>query len=529
MGAESAALRAGSPAVPDVNKWVVAGTMLTGTIMAVLDSSIVNVALPHMQGSLGATVSQITWVATGYILANVVIMPLIGFLSLRIGRKRLYMMSVGVFTVASMLAGMAWSLPSMVIFRIIQGAGGGAIIPISQAVLRESFPAEEQGMAMGLYGLGVVLAPAFGPTLGGWLTDTYSWPWVFYVNVPIGVVNLMLVSRYIHDPPYMARRHGVIDVLGVSLLMVGLGSLQLMLEKGQEKSWFASATIVYLTLIAAAGLLFFVWRELKVSNPAVNIRLLKNLPFTSATAIGGVLGMGLYGSLFILPLFLEQILGYPAYNSGLALMPRSLAMAVVMPISGRLYNRVGPRLLVGSGLVVSAWSFWQLGMLAPTTSPWSLVLPQVWQGVGFGLIFVALSTAALAPIAKPNMTEAAGLYNVVRQVFGSVGIALAATVITGRTTAYHQVLSRNLTPYNDTAMAWIRSVSGALASRGMDPSSARLGALRLLDLSVTRQASILAYNHAFFLIALLFLACLPMALLLEGGVQVEGDAAAMGE
>jgi DHA2 family multidrug resistance protein len=514
-------------APPEVSKWVVAGTVLTGTIMAVLDSSIVNVALPHMQGSLGATVEQITWVATGYILANVIIMPMIGFLSLRIGRKRLYMAAVAVFTIASMLAGMAWNLPSMVFFRIIQGAGGGAIIPISQAILRESFPAEEQGMAMGLYGLGVVLAPAFGPTLGGWLTDTYSWPWVFYVNVPIGALNLMLVSRYIHDPPYMARRHGVIDALGLSLLMVGLGSLQLMLEKGQEKNWFTSSTIVYLTVVAVAGLLFFVWRELKVPNPAVNIRLLKNIPFTSATAIGGVLGMGLYGSLFILPLFLEQILQYPAYNSGLALMPRSLAMAVVMPISGRLYNRIGPRVLVGTGLLVSAWSFWELAQLTPMTSPMSLLMPQVWQGIGFGLIFVALSTAALAPMSKRNMTEAAGLYNVVRQVFGSVGIALAATVITGRTGAYHDVLARNLTPYNDAALGWLRSVSGALTARGMDPASSHLGALRLLDLGVTQQASILAYNHAFYLVAALFLACLPMAFLLEGEVKL--DAAPVGE
>jgi MFS transporter, DHA2 family, multidrug resistance protein len=506
-----------------VNKWIVAGTVLTGTIMAVLDSSIVNVALPHMRGTFGATVEQITWVATGYILANVIIMPLIGLLSLHLGRKHLYMASVAVFTVASMLAGLARSLPEMVVFRIIQGAGGGAIIPISQAILRESFPFEEQGTAMGLYGLGVVLAPAFGPTLGGWLTDTYSWPWVFYVNVPIGVVNLFLVSRFIHDPPYMARRRGVIDVLGLSLLMVGLGSLQLMLEKGQEKDWFTSNTIVTLAVLAGFGLLFFIWRELRVDHPAVNIRLLRNVPFTSATAIGGVLGMGLYGSLFILPLFLEQILGYPAYNSGLALMPRSLAMGIVMPISGRLYNRVGPRFLVGSGLLVSAWSFWSLGHLSPQTSPWSLLAPQIWQGVGFGLIFVALSTAALAPINKRNMTEASGLYNVVRQVFGSVGIALAATVITGRTTAYHEALARNITPYRDIAMGWVRTVAGAFSARGADPTTAREGALHLLDRAVTQQASIMAYNHAFVLVAGVFVVCIPMAFLLHGGVKPEDE------
>jgi DHA2 family multidrug resistance protein len=317
----------------------------------------------------------------------------------------------------------------------------------------------------------------------------------------------------------MARRHGVIDVLGLSLLVVGLGSLQVMLEKGQEKDWFSSNMIVYLAAAAAVGLLLFVWRELAVKNPAVNIGLLRNIPFTSATVIGGVLGMGLYGSLFILPLFLEQILGYPAFDSGLALMPRSLAMAVVMPISGSLYNRLGPRLLVATGLLVSAWSFWSLAQLAPTTAPVSLIMPQVWQGVGFGLIFVALSTAALAPMARENMTEASGLYNVVRQVFGSVGIALAATVITGRTTAYREVLGRHITPYNDIATTWLHSASGALVARGMDPESARRGALQLMDGNVTRQAAILAYNHAFFLVAVLFLICVPMAFLLGGRVK----------
>ncbi len=508
------------------NKWVVAGTVLTGTIMAVLDSSIVNVALPHMQGSLGATVEQITWVATGYILANVIVMPLIGLLSSRFGRKRLYMTSVALFTVSSMLCGLAWNLPSMVFFRIVQGAGGGAIIPISQAILRESFPTEEQGTAMGLYGLGVVLAPAFGPTLGGWLTDTYAWPWVFYVNVPIGILNLMLVSRVIQDPPYLVRRRGSLDVLGLSLLTVGLGSLQLLLEKGQEKDWFRSSLIVDLAVVAAAGLVFFVWRELKVRAPAVNIRLLRILPFAAATGIGGVLGMGLYGTLFLLPLFLQRVLGYDATASGIALMPRSLAMAVVMPVAGRLYNRAGPRLLVGAGLLVSAYSFWLLAGLAPDTTTWSLLLPQVWQGVGFGLIFVALSTAALAPISKPEMTSASGLYNVVRQVFGSVGIALAATQVTGNTSRYHDILAGHVTRYSEAATQWLHGVAGALVGRGTDPATARLQALKLLDLQVTKQAAVLAYNHAFMLVAGLFLVCLPLVLFLRGGGPVEAGAAA---
>lgn len=368
---------AGAAGLPDahrapVNKWVIAITVMTGTTMAVLDSSIVNVALPDMSGTLGATIDQITWVITGYILANVIAMPIIAMISARFGRKRVYMVSVAAFTLASMACGVSRSLPVMVGFRIIQGFGGGVLITVSQAILRESFPPEEQGMAMGVYGMGVVLAPALGPTLGGWLTDQYSWPWVFYINVPIGILNLVLVSRFIHDPPYLLRDRGSIDWLGLALMTVGLGALQLMLEEGQRDQWFESTYIVALAACTAIGLILFLWRELATAHPAVNLRIATDPSFSSATAIGGVLGMGLYGSLFLLPLFLQELLGYPAMKSGIALMPRGLAMAVVMPIGGRFYNRLGPRVLVGLGLVISAFSFWQLGQLTTEEGFWSI-------------------------------------------------------------------------------------------------------------------------------------------------------------
>src|SRR5512141_1924329 len=330
---------------------------MIGTIMAVLDSSIVNVALPGMSGSLGVTIEQITWVVTGYILANVIIMPLVALLSQRFGRKNFYMTSVVRFTVASMACGLARSLPVMVAFRAVQGIGGGVLMSVAQAILRETFPAEEQGTAMGIFGLGVVLAPAFGPTLGGWLTDQYSWPWIFYINVPIGIINLLLVSRFVEDPSYLIRRKGEIDWLGLGLMILGLGSLQLMLESAERNDWFQSGYVIRLAVIAASGLLFFVWRELTTERPAVDLRILRNASFSSATALGGVLGMALNGSLFLLPLFLQQLLGYTALKSGLAMMPRSLAMAVIMPIGGRFYNRLGPRILVGTGLAVTGLSF----------------------------------------------------------------------------------------------------------------------------------------------------------------------------
>jgi len=498
------------------NKWVVAGTVMTGTIMAVLDSSIVNVALPDMSGSLGATVEQITWVITGYILANVIIMPIIALLAARFGRKRVYMLSVLAFTGASMACGAARSLPLIVAFRIVQGLGGGVLITVSQAILRETFPVEEQGVAMGVYGMGVVLAPAIGPTLGGWLTDQYSWPWIFYVNVPIGIINLLLVSRFIHDPPYLVREKGEIDWLGLALMTVGLGALQLMLEQGEREDWFSSSFIVTLAVVSAAGLIFFIWRELVARRPAVDLRILRNSSFASATAIGGVLGMGLYGSLFLLPLFLQNLLGYSAMLSGLALMPRSLAMAVVMPIGGRFYNKLGPRFLVGLGLVVSAYSFWALGRLTTDMGFWDIFFPQMWQGVGFSLIFVALSTAALATIPKPKMTAATGLYNVVRQVFGSVGIAVAATQLTTHTAIYRAELVTHMgTTQLVQAHQFIQMTAAAMRRDGLDAIAATQRALAILDLRVTRQAATLAYNHVFLLVTLLFAVSVPLVLLLK--------------
>ena len=498
------------------NKWVVAGTVLIGTIMAVLDSSVVNVALPDMSGTLGATIEEITWVVTGYILAQVIFMPITALLSSRFGRKNFYVASVVLFTVASMACGLARSMPVMILFRAIQGAGGGVMITVSQAILRESFPPEEQGTAMGLFGVGTVLAPAIGPTLGGWLTDQYSWPWVFYVNVPIGVVAVLLVMRFVEDPPYLVRQKGRIDWAGVGAMTLGLGAFQLMLEKGQDLDWFQSSFILWLAVISVVFLVAFIWRELRTSAPAVDLSLFRNVPFASATALGGVLGMGLYGALFLLPLFLQELLGYPAMKSGLALMPRSLAMAVVMPIGGLLYNRLGPRVLVGTGLAISAYSFWDLAHLTTDTGIWDLMLPQIWQGVGFGMLFVALSTAALSSIPRSRMTAAAGLYNVVRQVLGSVGIAVAATELVRSQARFHDVLAEHVTPYGAATQDWLRRVTAGMMSTGADAATATERAIRLLDLRVMRQAIALAYNHVLLLVAALFVVSLPLVLLVRG-------------
>jgi MFS transporter, DHA2 family, multidrug resistance protein len=492
------------------HKWIITLTVMTGTIMSAIDMSIVNVALPHMRGSLGASVEEISWVSIGYILSNVIIMPIVALLSSWFGRKRFYMFSVLLFTLASMLCGVAWSLGSMITFRIIQGIGGGALIPVSQAILRETFPPKEQAMAMGIYGVGVILGPAIGPTLGGWLTDNYSWPWIFYINVPIGIINTILVLKFIEDPPYLVRERTKLDIAGLLFMAVGLGALQILLEKGEQHDWFASNFIIFLTFISCATLLLFVWRELTSDSPAVNLKILKDINFSSATFLGGILGMALMSSIFILPLLLQQLLGYTAFESGIALMPRSIAMAITMPIGGRLYNRLGPRILISMGLFIDAVSFFQFSQFSLDVGTRNMFLPQFLQGIGFGFIFVSLSTAALSTIEKSAMTAATGLYNVVRQIFGSIGIALAATILTRGENVYRAGIVKNLTPYNNIASKYLNTLTSYFTSRGADASRAKGMALKTMDGMLYKQSSMLSYNHIFFIIAVIFLFSIPL-------------------
>jgi DHA2 family multidrug resistance protein len=359
------------------------------------------------------------------------------------------------------------------------------------------------------------MGPAFGPTLGGWLTDNFSWPWIFYINVPVGAINLLLVQRYMIDPPYMKRDKSRMDLLGLFLMTVGLGSLQLMLEKGHREDWLESDFIRLLAALTVAGLALFVWRELKTKRPAVDLRLLKNVTFATGTFLGGCLGVALFASLFLVPMLLQQLLGYTALDAGLVLMPRSLAMAVAMPLAGRLYNRLGPRPLIGLGMLITAYSFWDFGQLSLQVGFWNLLVPQVWQGVGFGMIFVALSTVSLAKVSRPQITAASGLYNVVRQVAGSVGTAWAATSLTTNTGAYRSELAQHLTPYGTSVSQWLHGVGAGLAARGADLSQAPAQALRMLEGQLERQASMLAFNRVFFMFLVMFLACLPLVLLLR--------------
>ena len=502
------------PTAP-LNKWIITITVMTGTLVASVNASSVNVALPNMQGNLGASVEEIAWVASGYILSCVIIMPLVAWFSSRFGRKRFYMASVLLFIISSILCGMAWDLLSIVAFRIIQGIGGGALIPVAQAILQETFPPRERGVAMGIYGFGVILGPAFGPTIGGWVVEHFSWPWVFYINIPICIINLFLAARFIHDPSYLVREKTKVDFLGLMLLIIGLGALQLMLEKGELNDWFDSRFIISLAGISFVSMTLFVIRELHTDRPVVNLRLLRNVTFAVSTAMGGVVGLGLFSSVFLMPMFLQKLLCYPAIDSGLAMMPRGVAMALFMPIAGWMYNTGGTKVLASVGFFIAGLSFWQLSSLSVDAGYWDIFVPQVLQGIGFAMVFVPLSTAALSQISKPDMTAASGLYNFFRQSIGSIGIAISAAQLTRGGSHYRALLTESISDYRDATHAWLQLITEALIHRGIEPSLASEKALGYLDKVVMRQATMLSYNHVYFLLACLCFAAIPFVFLLR--------------
>ncbi len=447
---------------------------------------------------------------------------LTAMICMRFGRRRFYLFSVAAFTLTSLLCGLANNLPLLVVARILQGVSGGALGPLSQSIIRERFEPHEQGTAMGIFGLGVVIGPALGPTFGGWLVDNFSWPSIFYINIPLGIINILMVMRYLHDPPYLNREKCSLDVTGIALMIIGLGAMQLMLEEGARNDWFASGFIMSLLMLSVAGLVLFVWRELTIEWPAVDLSLLGDRNFAAGVTISGMLGMGLFASMFLLPMFLQQLLGYPALDAGLTLIPRSIAMGLTLPLAGRLYNRLGPKILVTTGLLLSSGSFFLMTRISLEVAYWNLFLIQALQGIGFGMTFVSVSTTALATVERSRMMAASGLYNVFRQVFGSIGIAVAATLFVRGQSVQRVHLVADITPYSIHATRWLEQVAFKLQLRGSDVTSAKLKALHLLDGLVTRQAAMLSFNHVYFLLMILFLATLPLVLLLnKAGKQRE--------
>jgi DHA2 family multidrug resistance protein len=486
--------------------------------MGALDTSIVNVALPYIRANMGATVTEITWISTGYIIALVIVMPLTAWLSQIFGRKRLYMACLALFTVSSFLCGAAWSLTSLIVFRVIQGIGAGVMMPVQQAILRETYPPHQQGLAMGIFGVAVMIGPAVGPTLGGWITDNYNWPWIFYVNVPIGFIGLWMVNSFIHDPAHARARRSEagIDAAGIILLTVGLAALQTVLEQGQSEDWFESRFIIAFTVVATIALLAFVWWELRAEKPVVELRLLREATFATGTFIGGILGVSLFASMFLLPLFLQELLGYPALTSGLVMMPRALVMVPLMPIAGLLYNYVGTRVMIGAGLLIAGSAPLMMARFNLDSTRMDLLWPQMTQGIGFALIFVALSTTSLAVIDRRKLTAATGLYNLVRQLGGSFGTAIFASMLTNQQQVARAQLVKFISPYRPAYALQSQTLYQlGLVGRGINPYDAQVKTLKFFEGIVNQQAAVLAFDHTFFVIGMLFLICLPLVLLLK--------------
>jgi MFS transporter, DHA2 family, multidrug resistance protein len=497
-----------------VNRWLIALSVLFGAIMSVMDVSVVNVALPHMMGSFGRTLSEVTWVATSYSIAEIIMATMAGWWSTLIGRKRLYVISFVIFTIGSVLAGTAKSFEQMLFYRTVQGVGGGALIPVSLAILRETFPPEEQGMAMSFYGMGVVVAPAIGPVLGGWLTDTYGWPWIFYINVPFALVGIWMVTVFLEDPPYLRRGVERVDWGGILLLTVGLTGMQVVLERGQENDWFASNLILITSIITAAALVGLVIWELRRDEPVVDLPLLlHNAPLAAGSGIGILFGMALYGSTFLLPALLQTMLGYDAYDAGITLLPRAVTLFLMMPMVGWLYNHLDPRVLIGVGILLIYWSFEGLAHLSTDVSYWNLVPILVVMGAGMSFQFVNLTTLSVSTVPREHMTGASSLYTLSRRVGGNIGYALLATVVARRSQFHRVQLVQNLTPTNPAFLSAQGFLQQQLHRAGEATSIAGAHATSLLDRLVDQQSTLMAYNDASRFIGIIFITTLPLIFL----------------
>jgi DHA2 family multidrug resistance protein len=506
-------------ATGEINPWLIAFTVMLATFMEVLDTSVANVALPHIAGSLSATPEEATWVLTAYLVANAIVLPMSGWFSSLFGRKRFYMTCVFLFTVSSALCGIAPSLTWLIVFRIMQGLGGGALQPISQAIMRESFPRERQGMAMAVYGMGVVFAPVIGPTLGGWITDNFSWHWIFLINIPVGALALVLNSALIHDPPYLDRRKlGVgmrLDYVGFGLLISGLGFLEYTLDEGQRKDWFSSHLIVASAIIAAVSLVGVVFWELRQRDPIVDLRLLKDRNFAVSTLNMFALGFILYASTTAMPLFMQTMLGYTATQSGMALSPGGLVIMVMMPVVGMLLSRVEARWLVIFGLLVASFGLFMMTHWNLSIAFRNAVIARMVQSVGLAFLFVPINTIAFYYITREKTSYATGIINLARNIGGSVGIALFTTMLARRQQYHQHVLVSHLTPFDPQYQSTLQGMTGALIQRGLGAPEAAAKAYGMLYGMVQQQSTMLAFIDVFYFLAITFLVIVPLMFLIR--------------
>jgi DHA2 family multidrug resistance protein len=500
-----------------MNKWIIALTVMLPTLIEIVDISVVNVALDHIRGSLSAGIDEATWSITSYLVSNAIIIPMTGWLSRLFGRKRYLIFSISLFTLSSLFCGSAWNLQSLVFFRILQGIGGGALQPLSQSILLETFPREQHGMAMAIFGIGIMFGPIIGPLLGGWITDNWSWQWIFFINIPIGIISILLVIFVITDPPYMKRMKMKIDYWGLVLLATGLGCLQIVLDKGQREDWFASGHITWLSLISVASLLLFLINERFARHPIIDLKTFRNVSFTTGNIVMFFAFFSLLASIVLLPIYLQTLMGYTATLAGMVLGPGGLATLIAMPVAGKLVTKINPKYILSSGIVIAAYSIYLMSGFNLSADFNTVIWPRVVLGFGMGFLFISLTTITMSGIRKEDMGNASAIYNLLRNLGGSFGVAFVSTVLARRAQSHQLHLTEHLTPFDPGYQMYSSQAAQFLQSRGADAFMSKQGGLQVIYSQMLRQASMLSFNDAFFLLCILMLCTLPLLLLMRSG------------
>ncbi len=498
------------------DKIIIIFTVISAALLQLIDTSIVNVALTNIMGNLGASFEDAGWVITGYAISNVIMITLSGWLSARFGRKTYFAVSIVVFTIFSVLCGMSTNIWELVVFRVLQGIGGGGLLSTAQAIIIETFPKEEIGIATAIYGMGVIIGPAIGPTLGGYIVDNASWQWIFYINIPFGILATILTMLYVKEPK--EKMHAAkMDWLAFSMLIIAISTLQIVLEKGQSEDWFETNYITWCTVIASITAIVFVWRELVVKDPIVNLRLFSNRSFTTGTMFNFVLGFGLYGTTLVIPIMCQGLLGFTAMQTGLLMLPGSLATAFIMPVVGSLLKRnyMHPAVYAGLGLVLFFLFSFLMGQFNTQVGSSDFFWPLIIRGLAMGLIFIPLTTISLANLQGKEIPQGTALSNMVRQLGGSIGIALITTFISRETYVHYSYLSENLTLTDPLTQQRLSMITNGLMSKGLDQNSAAKAAQGILAKQVSGQASFLTYKDLFIYLGYFFLLLVPALILFK--------------
>jgi len=509
---------------------IITATAVICALLQIVDMTIVNIALPDMQGSMGASLSEITWVITAYAISNVIIMPMTSWLSQQFGRRNYFSASIILFTVCSWLCGNASGITELIIFRFLQGIGGGALLVTAQTIITESYPIEKRAMAQTIYVLGVIVGPTLGPPLGGYIVDNFSWPFIFYINIPIGILATILTLQFVKSPKYADKRKASdVDWLGIILLILSVGFLQFILEKGQEEDWFNSNLITLSAVISFCAFYFFIWRESIYKYPVVNLRVLRNKELSIGSILSFVLGFGLYGSTFIIPLYTQTIMGWTAFQAGMLMIPSTVFTAIMMPFVGKLMEKGFPfGIMISTGMVIFfIYSVMAYKVLTPDTGSdaffWILVI----RGVGLGLLSIPVTTLALSTLKGVQIGEGAAISGMLRQLGGSFGVAIISTYITRDIAKYRNDLASHLTAAGQFTQHRISMLTHGFQAKGMTPEVAKNSALKLLDQILTGQATIRSYMDVFFWIGMMFLVCVPFVLVLVRNAKTKVGMSAM--